>query len=77
MPEVFQRAIAQMIEDLDSTLWYSKDEYLLRLKKLLDRARKYNLKLNKDKCFIRTSEMKFIGHTLSASGLKPDEEREG
>lgn len=35
----------------------------------------YSLKLNKNKRFIRTSEIKYIGHTLSASGLKPAEEK--
>lgn len=45
-----------------------------RLANLLQRAREWNLKLNKDKRKIRTSEIKYIGHALSADGLKPDED---
>lgn len=41
---------------------------------MLDRAKENNLKL-KNKCFIRTKEIKYIGHTLSARGLRPDEEK--
>uniref|UniRef100_A0A3P9LFC2 ribonuclease H n=1 Tax=Oryzias latipes TaxID=8090 RepID=A0A3P9LFC2_ORYLA len=83
-PEVFQRAVAQMIEDLDGVVniiddllvWGdSKEEHDDRLRKLLDRARQYNLKLNRNKCFIRTNEIKYIGHTLTDKGLKPDEEK--
>lgn len=82
--EVFQRAIAEMIEDLDGVVniiddllvWGdSQQEHDERLKRLLDRAREYNLKLNKNKCFIRTKEIKYIGHTLTDSGLKPDDEK--
>lgn len=83
-PEVFQRAVAQMIEGLDGVVniiddllvWGdSKEEHDHRLKKLLDRTREFNLKLNKNKCFVRTTEIKYIGHKLSDIGLKPDEEK--
>lgn len=57
-PEVFQRTIAQMTEDLEGVvnitddllvLGDTKEEHDHRLRKLLDRAREYNLKLNKNK----------------------------
>ncbi|XP_056109383.1 uncharacterized protein K02A2.6-like [Rhinichthys klamathensis goyatoka] len=82
--EVFQRAVAQMIEDLDGVINIVDDllvwgetvqEHDARLRKLLQRAREYNLKLNKKKCQIRTSQIKYIGHVLTADGLKPDEEK--
>ncbi|KAA0714109.1 Retrovirus-related Pol polyprotein from transposon opus [Triplophysa tibetana] len=82
--EVFQRAVVQMIEDLDGVINIVDDllvwgetvrEHDARLKKLLQRAREYNLKLNKKKCQIRTSQIKYIGHVLTAEGLKPDEEK--
>lgn len=46
-----------------------------RLRKLLERARENNIKLNKTKCKIRTTDIKYIGHVLTADGLKPDEEQ--
>ncbi|CAJ1049307.1 uncharacterized protein K02A2.6-like [Xyrichtys novacula] len=82
--EVFQRAIAQMIEGLEGVVNIIDDllvwgdsvaQHDHRLRLLLQRAKENNLKLNRDKCKIRTTEIKYIGHKLSASGLKPDEEK--
>lgn len=82
--EVFQRAVAQMIEGLDGVVnviddllvWGENDEeHDRRLVQLLNRAREWNLKLNKSKCKIRTPEIRYIGHILSAEGLKPDPEK--
>ena len=46
-----------------------------RLEKVLKRAREQNLKLNAKKCKFGVSEVKYIGHTLTAKGLKPDEKK--
>lgn len=82
--EVFQRSIAQIIEGLegvvniiiDLLVWGdSIQEHDERLIKLLECARKNNLKLNRNKCKIRMMEIKYIGHILSAQGVKPDEEK--
>lgn len=82
--EVFQRSIAQMIEGLkgvvniidDLLVWGDsiKEPHHILIQ-LLKRARYNNLKLNRNKCKIRMKEIKYIGHTLSAQGLKPDEEK--
>lgn len=83
-PEVFQRAIAQMIEGLEGVVNIIDDllvwgdtvqQHDHRLRLLLQRAKENNLKLNRDKCKVRTTEIKYIGHKLSASGLKPDKEK--
>ena len=42
---------------------------------LLERARAVNLKLNPKKLKLRLSEVPYIGHLLSANGLKPDPEK--
>ena len=39
---------------------------------MLDRCRERNLKLNKDKCRFRVPEVSYVGHVLSADGVKPD-----
>lgn len=82
--EVFQRSVAQMIEGLDGVVniiddllvWGdSQEQHDQRLVKLLERARQYDLKLNRNKCKIRMTEIKYIGHILSTKGLKPDDEK--
>ena len=45
------------------------DENLI---KLLERARKVNLRLNSLKIELRKPEVKFMGHVISKEGLKPD-----
>ena len=45
------------------------------LKKVLDRAREYNLKLGISKCEIKKPEVTYIGHRLTSEGLKPDPEK--
>lgn len=42
-----------------------------RLKKVLSRFREFNVTLNKEKCKFRASEIEFIGHRLSAAGIRP------
>lgn len=42
---------------------------------LMDRCREKQLKLNKDEMKFQLSEVKFIGHTITAEGLKPDPEK--
>jgi len=42
------------------------------LKQLLERCRKKNIKLNKDKLKLRQKEMPYMGHLLTSKGLKPD-----
>lgn len=48
------------------------DENLLRL---LNRARKANLRLNSSKMKLRKSELRFIGHLMTKNGLKPDPDK--
>lgn len=66
--------VVNIIDDL--LVWGdSIQEHDHRLKTLLNRAKEYNLKLNRNKCFIRTNEVKYVGYTLTDNGLKPDEEK--
>uniref|UniRef100_A0A3P9J671 ribonuclease H n=1 Tax=Oryzias latipes TaxID=8090 RepID=A0A3P9J671_ORYLA len=83
-PEVFQRCIARHLEGLegvvnvidDILVWGENiEQHDGRLRQLLDRIRKINLKLNKSKCKIRMTEITYIGHVLSEQGLKPDPEK--
>ena len=39
---------------------------------MLDRCRERNLKLDREKCHFRISEVHYVGHVLSADDVKPD-----
>lgn len=66
--------VVNIIDDL--LVWGDTiKEHDNRLRQLLDRAKRNHLKLNRNKCFIRTSEIKYIRHTLCTSGVKADEEK--
>jgi hypothetical protein len=82
--EVFQKRMSQAFEDIDGVevivddiLIWRKDEaeHNDRLKQVLERVRQINLKLNKDKSRIQTTEVSYIGHKITRDGLKPDPEK--
>ena len=83
-PEVFQKKMSQVLEDIDGAeaivddiLVWGRDiqEHDARLKKVLDRVKEVNLKLNPKKCQIRKEEIPYVGHLLTKDGLKPDPEK--
>jgi len=59
---------------LDDIIVYSTtvEEHLVRLKKLFDRLRTANLKLKPSKCHLLRTEIKFLGHVVSAKGVSTD-----
>ena len=81
--EVYQKRISQLFEDIegvetdiDILIWgRSKEEHDQRLKMALKRCEDIGLTLNKDKCVIGTSSVTYIGHILTADGVKPDESK--
>ncbi|XP_062499663.1 uncharacterized protein K02A2.6-like [Corticium candelabrum] len=48
------------------------DENLLRL---LQRCRNQGIKLNKDKSYIATQKVAYMGHVLTSQGIKPDDDK--
>ena len=83
-PEVFQRTMAQMFEDIegcevfvdDLLVWgKSEQEHNERLKNVMERAAEIDLKFNKEKCKINQKEVKYVGHTFGSDGLKPSVDR--
>ena len=82
--ELYQSVMSQMIEDIEGTevimddilIWgRTMAEHDQRLKRVLNKAREYNLKLSPSKCEFRKSEITYVGHTLSSEGLKPDSDK--
>ncbi len=83
-PEVYQRIITDMVQDIegceaivDDLLIWGRDlkEHNARLKRVLNHARKNNLKLSPGKCEFRKKQITYVGHVLSENGVKPDPEK--
>ena len=47
-------------------------ELLKRIRKVLDRCRQYNLKLNRSKCEFGVKQITILGHVVSERGFEPD-----
>ena len=80
--EIFQRIMQQILQDIpgcrviiDDIIIYadSQENHNKILKLVLTRLREKGLTLNKDKCEINKSELRYMGHTLSKHGLKIDD----
>ena len=83
-PELYQRAMDEMLEDIDHA-YAIMDDILIAgrdiahhdsvLEAVLNRATTYNLKLNFKKVRVRKQQVQYVGHIISAEGLKPDPEK--
>jgi hypothetical protein len=79
-PEIFQRTMDRMLENLDGgeiimvdvIVTGDKTTHDERLTKFLERASTQGLKLNREKCKIRLREVPYVGHFLTVEGLKMD-----
>lgn len=83
-PEIFQAAMHHVLEGLpnvavvmdDILLWgKTKQEHDHSLQLLLTPCREQNLRLNLKKCFFLQREVRYLGHVLSAEGLRVDAQR--
>ena len=71
-PEEFQRWMHTIIDSLPGVVVVIADDILVYGRQLLQRAREQNLKLNRKKLRLWLTEVAYIGHLLTSSGLKPD-----
>jgi transposase InsO family protein len=83
-PEIFHRIMSELFSHIDGVIVYiddiivigsNQEEHDIRLKKVFNRAREVNLKLNKDKCNFGANEVKFLGHIFNGQGVKPDNDK--
>lgn len=85
-PASFQCMMNEILEGLinkicvvymDDILIFSTSltEHMINLTKIFERLRKYNLKIQVDKCEFLKRETKFLGHVITKDGLKPNEEK--
>ena len=57
-----------LIDDL-AVFGQTDDSLIERLRKIFERLRAFNVKLNSDKCELGLSEMEFVGHLLDHEGI--------
>ena len=76
MPQLFEDVEgAECIVD-DILVWGETiEQHNQRLRNVLKRVKQSGIKLNRSKCQIGVTEIKYIGHTLGEEGLKPDLEK--
>lgn len=78
--EVFQRSMEQIFDGypceiiVDDIIIAGKDvaEHDANLRKVLNRVREVNLRLNPLKCKFRLSQVGYVGHVFTSEGLKAD-----
>ncbi|GBG77816.1 hypothetical protein CBR_g25747 [Chara braunii] len=85
-PGTFQHAMNRIFHDyldkfvivyLDDVLIFSKtvEEHVAHLDKVLSRLRQHEFKINGEKCEFGRTHVLYLGHEISAEGLKPDDGR--
>jgi transposase InsO family protein len=83
-PEAFQRIMDTMLDGIDGARAIMDDilvagtdeaDHDRIMKQVVTRATEYNLKLNLSKCKVKATKVKYVGHTITASGLQPDENK--
>ena len=83
-PNEFHKVIDQIVHDLEGTTAYFDDimvqgssieECKFRLIKVLERLRKYNLHLNREKCQFFKKRIQYLGHVISEKGLEKSEDK--
>lgn len=53
----------------------SRDKHDKRLRKVLDALKRSDVSLNREKCIYGVQTLQFLGHELSAEGIKPNKEK--
>lgn len=78
--QTFQRLIDEVTRDLDFVFAYIDDiliasstemEHIKHLQTIFERLRDYNLFVNLNKCDFNKTQIEFIGHIVTAEGIKP------
>ncbi len=83
-PEIYQRVMDTMLEKIEGANAIMDDiiiggknteDHDKILKEVLRKATEWNLRLNLQKCKLRQTSVKYVGHILTDQGVKPDPEK--
>jgi len=84
IPEIFQKLTHKYFGDIENVIVYFDDilcatntweEMDKTVIKVLERAKKYNIKFNASKIQFYQCEVKYLGFLFSKDGMKPDDNR--
>ena len=79
-PAIFQRTMETLLRDLPMVVVYiddilvagrSQEEHLANLAQVLQRLEDAGMRLKKEKCSFCLAEVEYLGHSISAEGLRP------
>lgn len=83
-PSTFQRVMDNVLCNVKNCVVYLDDiiifstslqEHILNLKNVFDRLRKFNLKVQLDKCEFLKKEVHYLGHVITPFGIKPNPDK--
>lgn len=82
--EIFHRTVIELFGDIEGILIFIDDFHVygeteeihnIRLRRVMERAREVNLKLNRSKCKFLVEEVCFLGYIFNRKGVKVDTEK--
>uniref|UniRef100_A0A183BPS4 RNA-directed DNA polymerase n=1 Tax=Globodera pallida TaxID=36090 RepID=A0A183BPS4_GLOPA len=83
-PSIFQKVMDQMTAGLPGVFAYLDDiiiasanlaEHMSILFKLFSKIQDYGFRIQLEKCHFLRTDLKFLGHVVSAQGIRPDPDR--
>ncbi|KAK7109817.1 hypothetical protein V1264_013798 [Littorina saxatilis] len=83
-PEIFQRTMETILKGEENTICFfddvliysnSDEEHEQHLESSMKKIVEAGLKLNKEKCSFKQSEIEFLGHVINADGIRPDKKK--
>ena len=83
-PETFQRVVSDILHGTEGVMVYiddilvfgtSQEEHDRKLELVLRRLSNANLRLNWEKCQLRQTQVKYLGHWLTGQGIGPDADK--
>ena len=83
-PELFQKRMSRLLEGLEGVVCLMDDvlifgsnerEHDARLVKVFERVQSAGVTLNAEKCELRTSSLKFLGHWIDKDGVRADPDK--
>ena len=83
-PVIFQKLVDNLVSGIPYVAAYlddvivtgrTKEEHMHNLNQFLAALTEYGMKLRLDKCEFFQQQVTYLGHVISADGLKPSEER--
>ena len=82
--EIFQKRTSELFGDIPGVFVVfddiivaacDDDEQDVILRKLLQPARRHNVRFNRNKLQLRVPQVRYLGHLLTKDGIKPDPEK--